>query len=38
MKILAFITEPSVIRRILDHLDLKASQQPRAPPQPTELQ
>ena len=34
MKILAFITEPTVIRRILDH---KASQ-PRAPPQPTELQ
>ncbi len=36
MKILAFIIEPSVIRRILDHLDHKASQ-PRAPPLRTEL-
>jgi len=30
MKILAFITEPPVIRRILDHLDQTA--RPRAPP------
>ena len=35
MKILAFITEPRVIRRILDHLDPKA--RPRAPPKPAEL-
>ena len=31
MKILAFITEPAVIRRILDHLGHKAPR-PRAPP------
>jgi hypothetical protein len=30
MKIRAFITEPSVVRRILDHLDSKPRQ--RAPP------
>ena len=30
MKILAFITDPKVIRLILDHLDQKA--RPRAPP------
>ena len=31
MKILAFITEPAVIKRVLDHLDRKTSR-PRAPP------
>jgi len=35
MKILAFITEPGRIRRILDHLDQKA--RPRPPPQPSVL-
>jgi len=35
MKILAFITEPGPIRRILDHLDQKA--RPRPPPEPSEL-
>jgi len=35
MKIIAFITEPAVIRRILDHLERKA--RPRAPPEPSEL-
>lgn len=34
MKIIAFITEPAVIRRILDHRKHKASRQ-RAPPEPT---
>ncbi len=31
MKLLAFITEPAVIKRVLDHLDRKTSR-PRAPP------
>ena len=35
MKIIAFISEPSVIRRILDHLEPKA--RPRAPPEPSEI-
>ena len=35
MKIIAFISEPSVIRRILDHLERKA--RPRAPPEPSEI-
>jgi hypothetical protein len=35
MRIVAFITEPSVIRKILDHLDRKLSRQ-RAPPQPAQ--
>ena len=35
MKIIAFISEPSVIRRILDHLERKARQ--RAPPEPSEI-
>jgi hypothetical protein len=35
MKLLAFIIDPAVIRRILDHLDHQAP--PRAPPQPSEL-
>ena len=35
MKILAFITDPAVIRRILDHLERKT--RPRAPPEPSQL-
>ena len=35
MKILAFITEASVIKRVLDHLDRKTSR-PRAPTTPDE--
>ena len=35
MKILAFITEASVIKRVLGHLDRKTSR-PRAPPTPEE--
>ena len=33
MKVIAFITEPQVIRRILDHLEKKGRSQ-RAPPMP----
>ncbi len=33
MKVIAFITEPQVIRRILDHLKKKGRSQ-RAPPVP----
>ena len=35
MKLLAFIIDPAVIRRILDHLEHKAP--PRAPPEPSVL-
>ena len=35
MKIIAFITEPAVIRRILDHLERNA--RPRAPPDTSEI-
>ncbi len=35
MKVISFIEQPSVIRRILKHLDLR--EDPRPPPQPLEL-
>ena len=35
MKLLAFISDPAVIRRILDHLEHKTP--PRAPPEPSEI-
>ncbi|NOQ23112.1 MAG: hypothetical protein GQ565_10765 [Candidatus Aegiribacteria sp.] len=35
MKVISFIEQPSVIRRILKHLDLW--EDPRPPPQPLEL-
>ena len=35
-KLLAFITEPAVMRRILNHLDRK-TKRPRAPPKSSEL-
>jgi hypothetical protein len=33
MKIISFITEGQVIRKILDHLDLWEEQQERSPPE-----
>ena len=35
MRMVAFIAQPSAIRKILAHLDLKLAR-PRAPPQPAE--
>ncbi|MBD3370380.1 acid--CoA ligase [Candidatus Fermentibacteria bacterium] len=35
MKVISFIEQPSVVRRILEHLDLW--EEPRLPPEPPEL-
>jgi hypothetical protein len=32
MRVIATIAEPAVVRRILDHLGVRASPLPRAPP------
>jgi len=35
LRVIAFVTAPAVIRKILNHLDLKLTS-PRAPPEPAE--